>query len=129
MFVYEAMHGRPLPVYRDGKQTRTFTYITDAIVGFFKALLEGRSGEAYNIGLDEGEISMHDLACAVLSFIPHSAIQYMPYTDAYPENEPLRRCPDLTKARHDLGYDPKISIRDGLFKFITWAQSNPDYIK
>ena len=62
MFTYEALNGRPLPVHGDGRQTRTFCYVTDAISGFLKILLRGKQGEPYNIGNSNNEISMADLA-------------------------------------------------------------------
>src|SRR4029079_2794639 len=81
MFTYEALNGRALPVHGDGRQTRTFCYITDAISGFLKALLKGRPGEAYNIGNANNEISMADLAKMYSAVIPGSTVQFIPYPD------------------------------------------------
>src|SRR3989344_3954691 len=62
MFAYQVLNGQTLPVHGDGHQTRTFCYITDAMTGFLKVLLAGKPGEAYNIGNEDNEISMRDLA-------------------------------------------------------------------
>ena len=62
MFAYKALNKQPIPVHGDGHQTRTFCYITDAATGFLKVLLRGKPGEAYNIGSEENEISMKNLA-------------------------------------------------------------------
>ena len=84
MFAYEALNGRALPVHGDGRQTRTFCYITDAISGFLKTLLNGKAGEAYNIGNSNNEISMGDLAEMYSLVVPGSKVQYIPYPDFIP---------------------------------------------
>jgi UDP-glucuronate decarboxylase len=127
MFAYEALNGRPLPVHGDGTQTRTFCYVTDAISGFLKTLLRGTPGEAYNIGNAENEISMHDLAHLFSELLPASKVQLVPYPDTYPAGEPMRRCPDLTKAARRLGYASNVELRSGLTRFISWAHEQPSY--
>lgn len=127
MFTYEALNDRPLPLFRDGRQTRTFCYITDAIDGFLKVLLDGRIGEAYNIGNPSPEISMRDLTLLFKDFFPKSTYKSMPYPDEYPTDEPLRRCPDVVKAWRDVGYQPQWTLARGLCEFIEWAQEQPSY--
>ncbi len=127
MFTYEALNGRALPVHGDGKQTRTFCYITDAISGFIKTLLHGKPGEAYNIGNANNEISMGDLARLYSTVVPGSTVEYIPYPDTYPAGEPQRRCPDLTKAATHLGYASKVDLQDGLARFVTWAGNQESY--
>src|SRR6185436_14492749 len=61
-FLNAAIEGRPIEIHSHGEQTRTFCYATDAVNGFFRVLLLGKPGEAYNIGSDEEEISMATLA-------------------------------------------------------------------
>lgn len=129
MFAYQALNGRVLPVHGDGYQTRTFCYITDAMIGFLKVLLMGQRGEAYNIGNGENEISMRNLANLftelVGEFVRNEAVTY---PETYPAGEPQRRCPDLTKAREHLGYEARVDLRAGLRRFITWAQESGAYI-
>ena len=127
MFTYEALNGRALPVHGDGRQTRTFCYITDAISGFLKTLLKGKRGEPYNIGNSNNEISMADLAKTFSSVIPGAAVKFISYPDTYPAGEPQRRCPDLTKAAADLGYGSKVDVKDGLTRFVTWARQQEGY--
>src|SRR3989344_4958671 len=62
MFGYQVLNGETLSVHGDGHQTRSFCYITDAMTGFLKVLMAGKPGEAYNIGNEDNEISMRDLA-------------------------------------------------------------------
>ena len=127
MFTLEALNGRPIPVHGTGHQTRTFCYVTDSIAGFLKTLLHGKAGEAYNIGNADNEIAMVGLAEIYAELIPGSAHKLIAYPENYPAGEPQRRCPDLTKATQELGYVPRIDLRQGLSRFIAWAKEQPDY--
>lgn len=120
-FANNGLRGKPLRVYGSGNQTRTYCYISDAVAGFFKALLLGTPGEAYNIGIDEGEVSVEDLARMTARIIGNGfAIELIDYPDSYPPDEPRRRCPDLTKARKELAYSPIIGLRHGLERTLRW---------
>ena len=114
--------GLPLHVYGTGNQTRTFCYITDAIVGFLLVVLKGVAGEAYNIGNPEPEISMLDLVKQIetVSFrdVGYNVVEY---PDSYPADEPNRRAPDIRKARLQLNYAPQVSLDDGLRRFLDWT--------
>lgn len=127
MFTYEALNGRPLPVHGDGTQTRTFCYVTDAIAGFLKVMLNGKRGDAYNIGNGDDEISMGDLAKMYANVIPGSTVRLIPYPSTYPAGEPRRRCPDLTKAKTDLGFGVTVGMEEGLKRFVAWARENETY--
>ncbi len=115
---------RPLHIYGSGRQTRTFCYVTDAVAGFLRVLLLGGPGEAYNIGNPKPEVSMVDLVKrteAVLGRpVKHATVEY---PDSYPADEPNRRCPDITKARLQLGYEPRVGLDEGLRRFYDWAFS------
>lgn len=128
MFAYQALNGETLTVHGDGGQTRTFCYITDAIEGFLRVLLLGKPGNAYNIGNDDNEISMKNFAGLFTDFVPGAQCQLVAYPPSYPAGEPQRRCPDLTKARKQLGYKPKVSMRDGLKRFMRWAKTQESYV-
>ena len=114
--------GLPLLVYGSGRQTRTFCYVADAIVGFMLAAIRGVSGEAYNIGNPNPEISMEELAKR-LQAVAGAGVQYRiaDYPDGYPSNEPQRRCPDIRKAQLQLGFEPKVSLEEGLRRFLSWT--------
>jgi UDP-glucuronate decarboxylase len=127
MFTYEALNGRPIPIFRDGLQTRTFCYIEDALVGFIKVLLEGKPGEAYNIGSFDNEISMRALGELFQRIIPGTELNFVPYPDSYPSSEPLRRCPDMTKASEELNYTPRWLLDAGVTEFVEWAKTHPLY--
>ena len=128
MFTYKGLNKRPLPVHGDGQQTRTYCYLTDAIAGFLKVLLNGRPGEAYNIGNSENEISVRQLAELFADLLPGTKVEYIDYPSTYPAGEPQRRCPDLTKAQTELGYRAKVDVNEGLSQFIDWARQQSSYL-
>lgn len=121
MFVSNALNGRPLPVHDKGNQTRTFCYISDAIVGFLKVLLSKDNGQVYNVGNDNNEISMLNLAKVIKKIFNENVnIETVSYPKQYPQDEPRRRCPDLTKIRKKLDYAPSVDLEKGLKRVIAW---------
>jgi len=114
--------GLPLHVYGSGDQTRTFCYITDAMVGFLLVILRGVPGEAYNIGNPKPEISMVDLV-KTISRVSSKDVKYdiVEYPDSYPADEPNRRAPDIRKARLQLKFEPTVGLDEGLTRFLDWA--------
>ena len=114
-----------LKVYGSGKQTRTFCYITDAIDGFTKILVESKTPDVFNIGNPTPEISMIDLAklCVEISGTK-SNFEIIKYPDSYPDDEPNRRCPDINKAKSELNFSPNVDLSDGLERFFTWTKQN-----
>jgi len=120
-FLSCAFAKKPLPIHGSGLQTRSYCYTTDALVGFFKTLLTKKSGEVYNIGSNEGETNLVDLAKVMEKLLgcPLKIIK-IPYPTEYPADEPSRRCPDLTKARAELHYAPKVDLETGLKRMIVW---------
>ena len=114
----------PLQIYGTGNQTRTFCYITDAMEGFIRVILNGVPGEAYNIGNPNPEISVIELI-EKIEFILDKKVKYniVDYPDSYPADEPNRRCPDILKAKRQIKYQPKVDINEGLRRFIRWSDS------
>lgn len=114
-----------LKVYGSGKQTRTFCYITDAIDGFTKILVESKTPDVFNIGNPTPEISMIDLAklCVEISGTK-SNFEIIKYPDSYPDDEPNRRCPDINKAKSELNFSLNVDLNDGLERFFTWTKQN-----
>ncbi|MBI2174429.1 MAG: NAD-dependent epimerase/dehydratase family protein, partial [Candidatus Omnitrophica bacterium] len=122
-FASRVIARRPLIVYGNGSQTRTFCYVTDAIVGFVKTLLNGTPGQAYNIGNPVPEVSMLDLAKQLQRVVRRPLeVQTREYPDTYPADEPQRRCPDISKAAHQLNYAPCVTLHEGLKRFMGWAE-------
>jgi UDP-glucuronate decarboxylase len=124
-FAAKILSGEAVSVYGTGKQTRTFCYVTDAILGFLQVLIGGQSGEPYNIGNPHPEISVLDLVHTIKETLPHLNVKHkvIEHPDTYPADEPQRRCPDVTKARLQVGYEPKVSLPEGLRRFFGWAKT------
>ena len=121
-FASRIKSGKPIHVYGHGKQTRTFCYIVDAIVGFTLTLLDGVPGQVYNIGNREPEVSVWDLVKIMENVLGRKIpLDQVEYPDSYPADEPQRRCPDITKAAFQLGYEPQVPIEEGLSRFMNWA--------
>ena len=116
--------GEPLNIYGSGNQTRTFCYITDAMIGFLLVLLKGVSGEAYNIGNPKPEISMIELVKRI-ELVSTKPVDFniVEYPDSYPADEPNRRAPDIRKAKLQLGFKPQIDLDQGLKRFLDWADT------
>lgn len=124
-FVSSAMSNNPIPVHASGKQTRAYCYISDAIIGFMKVLLIGRKGQAYNIGNQETEVTVNELAQVLNGLFNNKlSIKKIDYPKDYPKDEPQRRCPDLTKSRKDLLYNPTVDLKSGLEKTVKWCKNN-----
>lgn len=124
-FVTQALNDDPITVYGDGKQTRSFCYVTDQITGLFKLLLtDDVNGEVINIGNDT-ETSIGALAEMIKSVSgSNSPIVYNAQPSYNVETDPLRRCPDLTKANNMLSYNPSITLEDGIKRTIAWTKDN-----
>ncbi|MGI9288762.1 MAG: NAD-dependent epimerase/dehydratase family protein, partial [Pseudomonadales bacterium] len=129
-FAKDVLSGCDIVMLSDGAPTRTFCYIADAIVGYYKILIKGRPGESYNIGTETPEISIKTLAEKVVE----RASQLFDYKGkaVFQESEdkdylidnPNRRCPNISKAREELGYDPKVTVDEGLEKALLWYKEN-----
>lgn len=124
-FMMQALTGRPLTVYGDGSQTRSFCYVSDLIEGILR-LAKSAEYTPVNIG-NPGEFTMIECARQVLEVTgSNSRIEYEPL----PQDDPSRRRPDITKARRLLNWEPKVSLREGLerslayFKTCVEAESN-----
>lgn len=123
-FVSHVFQNKPIPVYGAGNNTRTFCYVTEGIIGFFKVLLSEFNGESFNVGNDNDEINMSDLAEIVAEVFDNKPkISHVDGpTDAYAKADPRRRCPNLTKIKTKLNYEQKVSLRTGIKRFIEWAK-------
>ncbi len=120
-FMMQALRGEPLSIYGDGGQTRSFCYVDDLIDGI---LLLSRSDEhlPVNIGNPE-EFTILECAQAVLEVTgSKSELRFQ----ALPEDDPTRRCPDITLARARLGWEPRISLKEGLVKSLDFFRSKAE---
>ncbi len=114
-FIVQALRGEPLTVYGDGSQTRSLCFVEDEIRGLL-ALLDSSLVGPVNIG-NPDERSMLELATFVLEVTGSaSEIVHQPL----PVDDPTRRCPDITLARRELGWEPKIGLREGIERTIEY---------
>jgi nucleoside-diphosphate-sugar epimerase len=129
-FVRDVLAGRDIVLLSDGSPTRTFCYVADAIIGYFKILKNGRKGQAYNIGVEAPEISMRDLADQVRKsandlFDYKGTVVHQRTSDTdYLADNPSRRCPKIDKARDELEYNPRVSLEEGLKRSLIWYKDN-----
>jgi dTDP-glucose 4,6-dehydratase len=118
-FISQALHGKPITLYGDGKQTRSFCYIDDLVAGIYKLLLSNRS-EPTNIG-NPHEMSLKELADRIVKLTKsRSRIVYRPL----PQDDPKVRQPDIRVARRVLKWEPKVNLDDGLRKTIAYFRDN-----
>lgn len=129
-FAKDILQNKNIMLLSEGSPTRTFCYITDAIIGYIKILIKGKRAESYNIGAEKPEISMYDLAekmrkIAVKEFgYSGKIIREKSEDKNYLTDSPNRRCPQIAKARKDLGYEPQISLDEGLTNTLFWYWEN-----
>ncbi|MDQ3877336.1 MAG: SDR family oxidoreductase [Actinomycetota bacterium] len=117
-FVAQALEGAPITVYGDGSQTRSFCYVDDLIEGFAK-LAESTERDPVNIG-NPGEYTILSLAEKIIEKTgSRSEIVFEPL----PVDDPKVRRPDITRARAILGWEPKVSLDEGLDRTIEWFRS------
>ena len=124
-FIVSALRGKKIPVYGDGKNTRSWTYVSDATTGFFKVLLSDHNREAFNVGSDEHEIEMRHLAQIVAGLIKeeNTGVSHVESpNETYGKADVNRRAPDLTKIRTMLGYTLKVNLVEGLNRLIKWTE-------
>jgi UDP-glucuronate decarboxylase len=116
-FIIQALNGQPITVHGDGRQTRSFLYILDAVNALIKMMIkESLKGEVINVG-SPNEITILKLAELVKKLTnSKSNIEFHPPRI----DDPMRRCPDISKAKSLLGWEPKIPLEDGLRFTIEW---------
>lgn len=123
-FVRLALNNKPISMYGGGTQTRSFCYITDQIIGLMKLLImEKLDGEVFNTGSEE-EITINQLINTVIE-LTNSSSKLINTKPAYDiGDDPLRRKPDITKAKKILGWHPKVGLKEGLSRTIEWVKEN-----
>lgn len=120
-FINEALKDNPLKIDGDGSQTRSFCYVDDMVEGIYKAMFsDNTKGEIVNLG-NPDEFTIRDLAEKVLTLTGSKS--KIEYSGSFRENDPMRRKPDITKAKEKLGWEPKVNLDDGLQKTIEYYKS------
>ena len=124
LFLTNALDGEALPMYGDGGQTRDWLFVEDHCAGIELALRNGRAGEAYNIGGGE-EVTNRDITQLVLEFAgaDESLIRHV---DDRPGHD-RRYSLDTTKAREELGWEPKTRLAEGFPRTARWYAENREW--
>jgi dTDP-glucose 4,6-dehydratase len=114
-FISQACSGRPLTVYGDGSQTRSVQYVDDLIEGVFR-LMNSSEARPVNLGNPQ-EMSVREIACLIVEL---SGSESGLVHESLPPDDPERRCPDITRARAALGWEPRVGAREGLGRTLEW---------
>jgi UDP-glucuronate decarboxylase len=113
-FIVQALRGKPLTLYGEGEQTRSFCYVDDLIEGLIRLMNVDNLHEPVNLG-NPGEFTIKQLAEEVIKVCEsESEFTYMPL----PADDPRQRKPDITRAQNSLGWNPTIPLREGLKKTV-----------
>ncbi len=119
-FITQALLGRPITVYGDGSQTRSLCYVSDLVEGILAAMFtEGTRGQVINLGNPQ-ENTVLEYAYLIRQMCDSRAeIEFKPL----PQDDPTRRCPDITRARTLLGWEPRVERSEGLGRTIEWFRA------
>ena len=126
-FFRDVINNRDIIILSDGKTTRTFCYVSDAIDGYIRILLSDYNGEPFNIGTKDPEISMGELAKHIINISGKNLnVKYQTSSDSnYLADNPQRRCPSIDKAERLVGYNPKVTLEDGLKRTYEYYLAHP----
>jgi nucleoside-diphosphate-sugar epimerase len=116
-FINQALSGKLITIYGSGKQTRSFCYISDMISGLMKLMfISNLKGQIINLG-NPNEKTILQIAKIIKELTGSSSeISFKPL----PVDDPQRRCPDISKAKKLLGWEPQVNLKEGLQRTITW---------
>ncbi len=114
-FISRALARRPLAVYGDGSQTRSVQYVEDLVEGTFR-LMRSEERRPVNVG-NPVERTVREIAGMIIE-LSGSGSELV--QEPLPADDPKRRCPDITRAREALGWEPRTSAREGLKKTLEW---------
>jgi nucleoside-diphosphate-sugar epimerase len=119
-FINQALGGKPITVYGDGEQTRSYCYVSDMVEGIERVMFSETSGEVFNIGNSE-EFSVLETA-DVIKRLTGSSSEIV--FEKLPEDDPTRRRPDISKIRKSLGWEPGVGFEEGLRKTVEDFKQN-----
>lgn len=115
-FIFQALHGKPITIFGDGSQTRSFCYVDDMMDGLIRLMEQDEITGPVNLG-NPDERTIKQVAELVIEITgSYSEIVYKPPR----QDDPVRRKPDITLARQKLGWQPKVTLEDGLSKTIDY---------
>jgi len=120
-FTTQALAGSPITVFGDGKQTRSLCFVDDMVEGLFKLMFtDGTKGEVVNLGSEE-EHTVLEYA-ELVKKLTNSKSEII-FSEELPQDDPVRRRPDITRAKRLLGWEPKVSLEEGVKKTIEYFKN------
>ncbi len=123
-FINNAIEGKDIMIMSDGKASRGFCYIADAMKQFWTILLAGKNGEVYNIGNDEEEITIKKLAEIIVNLVDNNiSYKIMNNMPSHLKGGPKRSCPDMSKIKRDFDIRNEIKIEEGMKRTIEWVKN------
>jgi UDP-glucuronate decarboxylase len=117
-FVLQALRNESITIYGNGLQTRSFCYVSDLIEGFILLMATPEDPGPVNLG-NPRESTIHELAELVLKLVRTNSTLRL---DPLPVDDPTRRCPDIAKAKRLLGWEPKVSLEQGLERTVAYMR-------
>lgn len=119
-FITQALEGNPITIFGDGSQTRSLSYVDDTVAGLIALMfLDNTKGEIVNIGSPE-EHSVLEFA-NIIKGLTDSTSEII-FSEDLPKDDPVKRMPDITKAKSLLSWEPKVSLEEGLLKTIEYLK-------
>ena len=124
-FFNQSYKNKDLTVFSNGKQTRSYCHILDAVVMIVKIIFKGNKF-VYNVGNPSEEINAEMLANKILKITQNKNVKInkIPYPENYPSDEPKRRCPSINNFKTEFKFSPKINLNEGLKYFNEYARYN-----
>lgn len=135
LMILNALHGKPLPIYGNGKQVRDWLFVDDHVRALYLVLTEGKVGETYNIGghNEKANIDVVEMICALLEeLVPEKPAHIQHYADliTYVADRPghdRRYAIDASKIQNELGWEPQETFESGLRKTVEWYLNHQDW--
>jgi nucleoside-diphosphate-sugar epimerase len=120
-FVSQALSGKPLTVYGDGSQTRSLCYVSDLVDGLIRVIrAPTATGRVYNVGNPDERTVLEFAEIIRRSAKSTSDIEFREFISA---DDPQRRCPDITRIRTELGWEPRIGLEEGMLRTVEWFRA------
>ncbi len=122
-FIRQAMEGKKIKIYGDGKQLRDYIYIDDIVEAMMRLIIKGQDGEAYNIGGGQG-VTFTEMVDAVIEAVGQGEKEYVPWPADYEKNETGDYVADITKIQAITTWEPTVLLREGLKRTVDFYRQN-----
>ena len=119
-FIKAALKNEPFPVFGDGRQTRSFCYVSDMVDGLVLIMEKGDKGEVFNLG-NPDEFTILELAQKVKELT--NSKSEVEFVEKMPQDDPQKRCPDISQAKERLGWQPQVGLLEGLKLLVEYLKS------